>query len=372
MAEFYRDTTSYGERRKKRRSVAGLVFDIVMMALSACVAVLFVATLLVPALGPDVTGWVSTVGLIAPFVYAAQLLLTLYWIVRWRVGMMVPMVLLTVIALFNLSMFYKVTFRRSYGEPEYERTAVKVMTYNLRSFIGDDRERCIDSIVARVKEFNPDILCIQESGFNDIADSLLEPLHPLPRKVSRAQLSPAIYSRYPMVRAGRIDTMKNFVWADVAMRDDTVRVFSVHLHTTAINSDDSRYIEQREFLDDGDSEKKLRDIVSRLAENNRNRALHARMLDSMIVASPYPVIVCGDFNDTPASYTYRTVSRDLKDAFREAGSGYSHTYRGFFDLLRIDYVLCSDEFEPLSYGVVDSMEYSDHYPVFVRLRYNGR
>lgn len=372
MAEYYRNITSYGDRRRKRRSVAGWIVDIVMTVVSACVAALFVATLLVPVLGPEVTGWISTVGLIAPFVYAAQLLLTLYWIVRWRVVMMVPMVLLTLCALFNLSLFYKVTLRRSYGEPEYERTALKVMTYNLRSFIGDDRERCIDSIVACVKRANPDILCIQESGFNDLADSLLEPMNSLPRRVSRAQLSPAIYSRYPMVRAGRVDTMKNFVWADLAVRDDTVRVFSVHLHTTAINSDDSRYIEQREFLDDGDSEKKLRDIVLRLADNNRNRALHAEMLDSMIEASPYPVIVCGDFNDTPASYTYRTISRGMKDAFREAGAGYSHTYRGFFDLLRIDYVLCSGEFEPLSYEVVDSVAYSDHYPVFVRLRYGGR
>lgn len=372
MAEYYRDITDYGERRWKRRSAVGLFLDIVMTAVSACVAVMFAATLLAPALGPEVTGWVSTVGLVAPFVYAAQLLLTLYWIIRWRKAMMIPMAVLTVVALFHLSLFYKVAFRRSYGEPEYERSAVKVMTYNLRSFIGDDGKRCLDSIVACIRGFNPDILCIQESGFNDLADSLLEPLHALPHSVSRAQLSPAIYSRYPILRAGRVDTMKNFVWADLAMRDDTVRVFSVHLHTTAINSDDSRYIEQREFLDDVDGDKKLRSIVLRLAENNRNRAVHADLLDSMVEASPYPVIVCGDFNDTPASYTYRTVSRGLKDAFREAGSGYSYTYRGFFDLLRIDYVLCSDEFEPLSYGVVDSMTCSDHYPLFVRLRYNGR
>lgn len=372
MSEYYRDITDYGERRRRRRSVAGWIVDTVMMAVSVCVAALFVATLLVPVLGPEVTGWLSTVGLIAPFVYAAQLLLTLYWIVRWRMGMMVPMTILTIFALFHMSLFYKVAFRRSYGEPEYERSAVKIMTYNLRSFIDNDGKRCIDSVVADIKRLNPDILFIQESGFNDLADSLLAPLNALPQRLSRADLSPAVYSRYPILRAGRIDSMKNFVWADVALRDDTVRVFSVHLHTTTINSDDSRYIEQREFLDDGHSDDKLRSIVTRLAENNRNRAVHARMLDSMVEASPYPVIVCGDFNDTPASYTYRTVARELKDAFREVGRGYSYTYRGFFDLLRIDYVLCSQEFEPLSYDVVDSMKYSDHYPLFVRLRYNGR
>ena len=127
------------------------------------------------------------------------------------------------------------------------------------------------------------------------------------------------------------------------------------------------------------------------------------------------MIVCGDFNDTPISYTYRTMSRDLNDAFRKVGRGYSHTYRGFFNMLRIDYVLCSDEFAPLSYEVIDSwglvrakrwardtvtyvlrkfghqmplkgenvdmpdsmqvdnrVLYSDHYPVFVRLRYDSK
>ena len=258
-----------------------------------------------------------------------------------------------------------------------------------------------------MKALNPDIVCFQEMGFVDLADSLLRPLNPLPRSLSRAALSPAIYSRYPVVRARRIDTMMNFVWADLRIGDDTVRVFNNHLHTTAIRRDDNTYIENREFLGDEDMGK-LRSMVSRLSENNKLRAAQADSVARMIAESPYPVIVCGDFNDTPVSYTYRTVSRGLKDAFREAGRGYSHTYRGFFDMLRIDYVLCSYEFEPLSYEVIDSwgladvkrgkdtvtvrrfgngmdpptdaagaevdngVRYSDHYPVFVRLRYNGR
>jgi endonuclease/exonuclease/phosphatase family metal-dependent hydrolase len=74
----------------------------------------------------------------------------------------------------------------------------------------------------------------------------------------------------------------------------------------------------------------------------------------MVEASPYPTIVCGDFNDTPVSYTIHKLTRDLTDVFREVGRGFSHTYRGFFDMLRIDYVMCSDEFTPISYQVIDS------------------
>ena len=299
----------------------------------------------------------------------------------------------------------------------------------MRSFIDDNRERQLDSIVKIIKAVNPDILCLQEMGFSDIADSLLEPLKPMPHSLSRVNLSPAIYSRYPIIKASRMDTLKNFVWADIVIKkdknnEDTIRVFNNHLHSTAIRRDDSNYIENHEYLE-GDSLGKVHSMVKRLTENNRVRAEQADTLAALVAASPYPVIVCGDFNDTPVSYTYRTVARKLNDPYRKVGRGYSHTYRGFFDMLRIDYIFYSDEFEALSYEVVDSwgleqsvvgrgenadtvlvkaygnrmnvpkeeqlreamiipadsitpkkidnrIKYSDHYPVFVRLLYKGK
>ena len=407
MADFYRNDYGSAARRRPRRSAVGWVADAVMLVVTLAVTAVFVITLLVPVIDPHVSDKLSTVGLVAPFVYAAQLLLTLYWIIRWRVAVMSVMTLLTVVGLFHLSLFYKIEYRRSYGEQTYERSAVKVLTYNVRSFIDDGGGRCLDSVIGMVKTLNPDIVCFQEMGFSDQVDSLLRPLNPMPRSLSRAGLSPAIYSRYPVIRAQRVDTLHNFVWADVVAGDDTLRVFSVHFNTTAIKSDDNRYIMNREFLGD-ENTGKLRSMVARLSENNKLRAAQADSIARLIGASPYPVIVCGDFNDTPVSYTYRTVSRGLKDAFRVAGRGYSHTYRGFFDMLRIDFVLCSKQFEPLSYEVIDSwgmadvrrgkdtvrvrrygngmparidgsgvevdngVYFSDHYPVFVRLRYNGK
>jgi endonuclease/exonuclease/phosphatase family metal-dependent hydrolase len=302
------------------------------------------------------------------------------------------------------------------------------MSYNVRSFIDDNGERCLDSIVNVIKTMNPDILCLQEMGFSEIADSLLEPLKPMPRSLSRVNLSPAIYSRYPIIKASRLDSVKNFAWADIVVKDknreDTIRVFNSHLHTTAIRRDDSNYIENHEYLAD-DSLSKVRSMIERLMENNRLRAQQADTLAAIVAASPYPAIVCGDFNDTPVSYAYRTIARKLNDPFREVGRGYSHTYRGFFDMLRIDYILYSKEFEALSYEVIDTwgleqsvkgrgeqadtvlvkvygngigvpndeqlreakiipensvmlenidnrIKYSDHYPVFVRLLYKGK
>ncbi len=361
MAEYYGKSHRSSGRRKQQRSVTGTLLDIVVGVVSLGVVVTFITTLCVPRLDPREWGELSTLGLVAPFVYIAQVVLTLYWLVRWRLLLAVPMIVVSLCGVFQLSLFYKVEMRRVYTEPnlrpQYDRNAIKVLTYNVRSFIDDDGERCIDSIAVMIKALNPDIVCLQEMGFSDIADSLFAPLNPMPRSLSRTNLSPAIYSRYPIVRAGRVDTLKNYVWADIViknrLKDDTIRIFNNHLHSTAIRREDNIFVERHEYLDD-DSLTMLRDMVNRLTANNRVRAEQADTLALMISESPYPTIVCGDFNDTPFSYTYRETAHSLKDAFRSVGRGYSHTYRGFFDMLRIDYVLCSNEFEPLSYEVINS------------------
>ena len=433
MADYYKTSySSAGGGRRRKRSAAGYVVDVFAGVVTIVVAALFITTLFVPTLDPREWNEVSTLGLVAPFIYVAQVALTLYWIVRWRMFFAVPMIFISLLGVFQLSLFYKLELRRVYTEPnlkpKYDKKALKVMSYNVRSFIDDNGNLCIDSMMSVIKALNPDILCFQEMGFSELADSLLEPLKPMPRSLSRHNLSPAIYSRYPIISASRIDTLKNYVWADIVIKkdknnEDTIRVFNNHLHSTAIRRDDNEYIENHDFLE-GDSVGKMRSMITRLTDNNRIRAEQADTLASLVAASPYPVIVCGDFNDTPVSYTYRTIARKLNDSYRKVGRGYSHTYRGFFDMLRIDYILFSDEFEPLSYEVVDSwgleqtikgrgenadtllvraygngmplpdeqqlreamilpptaekikmdnrIIYSDHYPVFVRLLYNGK
>ena len=159
--------------------------------------------------------------------------------------------------------------------------------------------------------------------------------------------------------------------SDLRLDRDTVRVFCNHLRSTHIKSSDSDYLMNYRFLTDTASHEKLHSILSRLRYNSISRSHQVDSLSQLIAATPHARIVCGDFNDTPLSYTYRLMSRGLQDAFREKGRGFSHTYRGFYNTFRIDYVLVSDDFEVLSYEV-PSVEFSDHHPVFVRLKYNSQ
>ena len=124
-----------------------------------------------------------------------------------------------------------------------------------------------------------------------------------------------------------------------------MRVFNNHLRSTAIKAADNEYITNRDFISDTAREVKIRSIVSRLRENSILRAAQVDSIADVIADARARCIVCGDFNDTPMSYVYRTMAGGLNDAFSKSGSGYSHTFRGFYNMLRIDYVL-SGGFEP--------------------------
>jgi endonuclease/exonuclease/phosphatase family metal-dependent hydrolase len=103
-------------------------------------------------------------------------------------------------------------------------------------------------------------------------------------------------------------------------------------------------------------------ILRRLKREFVNRANLVEILHDSIQASPYPVILCGDFNDTPSSYTYSILSDDLKDAFRNSGNGAGKTYSGPFPSFRIDYMFHDPKITSTAYRTIKE-KLSDHYPI---------
>ena len=102
----------------------------------------------------------------------------------------------------------------------------------------------------------------------------------------------------------------------------------------------------------------------------RKRAEQARTVRAEIEKSPYPVILCGDFNDTPSSYTYHKVAQKLEDAFVEAGNGMGKTYAGIFPSFRIDYIFHDTIFSANQFRTIKA-DYSDHYPVTTMLEWTN-
>lgn len=270
-------------------------------------------------------------GLAAPAIYVATVILALYWVIRWRLLRAGTILALVVIGLFKVSLFYKPEFRRSYGEESYDRRAFKVMTYNVRSFFGESGASNVDDIVRLIGEYDPDIVCMQE--FNARLAEKSDDFALLDEKYEsaafgRTQAPDSLYgaslfilSKYRILRSGIVLTPNTSVWADLLIGDDTVRVFNNHLRSTAIKAADNEYITNRDFISDTAREVKIRSIVSRLRENSILRAAQVDSIADVIADARARCIVCGDFNDTPMSYVYRTMAGGAERRFQQERFG---------------------------------------------------
>jgi Metal-dependent hydrolase len=123
---------------------------------------------------------------------------------------------------------------------------------------------------------------------------------------------------------------------------------------------------ERSFLEEltssDDKQGEMKSLSVSLRKGFVNRALQAQVLKERVNKSPYPVLVVGDFNDTPVSYSYRKIRKGLHDSFVNSGYGAGFTYRGNYPPNRIDYILYNS---PLinTYFEIIKVKYSDHYPI---------
>ncbi len=369
-------------RRRRRGGIT--LLDLLMVLLTMVLAPLLALSYLSPVVNPN-SGWfLAMLGLASPVLYVANIVMALYWVLRWKKYLIFPLVAL-LLGMGNISLFFRPELRKHYPE-NAPKPALTVMTYNVEGFMNfDERQRprpSMDSIGSYVAARHPDLICFQEfqttrklpmSQLDELLCGLphKEIYYVLPGREPETGWGLAIYSRHRLMNAKTIqfpETLNCAMQVDMLVRGDTVRVLNCHLQTTSLSHSDRRFITTEEFVQSNTDVKKQRvkKIVGKLRDNYRIRAVQADSIATLIAASPYPVIVCGDFNDTPLSYTYRTVKGGLKDAFVEKGLGASGTYHGFFNMFRIDYVLYNDRWHAISYDSPD-LDVSDHYPVVVGL-----
>lgn len=365
MAEYYNSGIGRNKRRRgKKRSgkeLTLLIFDILLAVMMAALLFLSLTIIICQYVSPVNSGFLSVLSLGAPIVYLLDIVVMFYWIVRMRWYLALAMGVMVFIGLFYLSRYYKLEIDRKYDTSFQERKYVKVMTYNVR-------EGRREGVVEYIAKHNPDILCLQEVHVWNPNWTQLEEKYNT-TLVREASATNQILTKYRIIRKGEIEGMspQNGVWADLRIKDDTVRVISLHLQTTAIRLEDTQFLEGHKYILDSERSSKLSSIVERLVENNRKRAVQAEQVSEFIKQSPYRLIVCGDFNDVPLSYTYRTIAKRLDDAFSEEADGFAYTYNTRYRLLRIDNILVSPELKVASYEVDNEVDLSDHYPVIVRL-----
>lgn len=253
-----------------------------------------------------------------------------------------------------------------------------ILNYNVFSFGIYDYTQEKDK--SRNRQFNAwitrqeaDVLCFQEyfshgtvDGFN--FTRLLgrkgyrhQAFLPEKKRGSNNESGMAIFSKHPIlaVRDTLFSGQNGLLQADIVWKKDTIRIINVHLF--------SMTLQLSQVVAGQDYEKRKQEAKYAFRQMRRGferRAEEVGTLESWIVASPHPILVCGDFNDTPYSYVYGRVRRHLANAFEEGGKGFGFTYHYLPSFIRIDNQFYSKgRLNLTSFKTLDSVPYSDHYPL---------
>ncbi|ADV42941.1 endonuclease/exonuclease/phosphatase family protein [Bacteroides helcogenes] len=257
----------------------------------------------------------------------------------------------------------------------------KLLSYNIMGFDGATKKDGGNPILTYLKESGADILCLQEYvtiessrhlSQKDVSHELRDyPYHRINIVGSGKGYTNQIacYSKYPILSARRLNYSSEYngsVIYEVKIGEDTVTLINNHLESNKLTKADKVVYEDMLKSPEKDKVKSgIRLLIRKLAEASAIRAPQADTIANEIASSAHPyIIVCGDFNDTPISYTHRTIAQNMDDAFTQSGRGLGISYNQNKFYFRIDNILTSKNLKAYNCTVDRSIKESDHYPIW--------
>lgn len=302
--------------------------------------------------------WLALFPLSLPFALIANIFFLFLWLFvgrgKWRV----------VLPVFMLALCYKLIFIsfgwNFFGKNDMEAAPdrIKIMTWNVHGmgvFDNKGNNNKADEIIDFIKREDPDILCMPE--FYTLQKDMLRPystriLNQNGFRDFRFQfdntlgttiyLGTGIFSKYPIRDHYKITLAKwvNVLVCDFELPDKKMmRGFFVHLQSFRLADKEKAALEDIKNRTAPIKSARGLGLAGRLLNGFYLRSLQADSLAGFIAQSPYPVLIAGDFNDVPASYTYTKLKNGHYDAFEEKGRGFGRTYNMFSPTLRIDHLL---------------------------------
>jgi endonuclease/exonuclease/phosphatase family metal-dependent hydrolase len=325
---------------------------------------------LAPYISP-VTFWpASFVGLSYPWLLLAHVLFILLWALMKK-----KFIVLSILSLaFGWSHIQTIVGFNSPKQAVSEGQ-LKIASFNTYGFRDqeDGRRMKEERLLESVDFSSFDVVCLQEAPPMDRGHYVYQffknkqgfSYHtPLPMS------GMAIFSKYPLKNAS-VHYFQNrangYAVADLSIDTFMIRLLNVHLQSNAVSGLANEVAEAGK-LQEKETWLNIRGMMAQYKRAAVKRASQAEEINKLLQQSPYPIILCGDFNDIPQSYVYHTMARGLKDGFKEKGRGLGITYAGKIPALRIDYILASPELEFTDYDT-GKTNFSDHYPVFSTIRY---
>ncbi len=358
----------------------------VLWLINIAVALMLVCTKFIPLISPAKLYAMGLLGLTTPFIAGINILFVLLWVFFrkwWRT-------LLSITAIIIAWQVFSVGFAGTLVPnklPKVHEKTYSILSYNVRLFDlykWSESSNTREKIIGYLHQKNADILCLQEIFSNDADSKGIRNVTTIATTMGykyfarninfntkRGYFGDIIFSKYPILQSESFNldtslTTHKFQYADIILGyQDTIRVFNLHLQSVKFSSEETVALNAQKTKEIKKNISKGKLIISKLGISYKKRSAQAEIVREQIESSPYPAIVCGDFNDIPSSYTYFKVRGSMQDAFLKKGFGLGRTYTGISPILRIDYLFFNENKFKILALEKDKVYYSDHFPIKV-------
>ncbi len=319
-------------------------------------------------------------GLAYPYLLLLNIVIVIIWIMLLRFEALISIVVIA------MGINHFLNYINLTSPSEDKKGTFRVMSYNVRLFNYFENKKGTGSekaVLEFIKSQNADIICMQE--YFATGDPVIK------EKTVRMMLGGSYYShikhigggknryygiatfsRFPIIKKGEVihpGSSSLTIYSDIVIDKDTFRIYNNQLQSFRLKKMERSFLEEL-TSEDKETLEEVRSLSVSLKNGFVRRSLQAQVVKDHINSSKYPVIVAGDFNDTPVSYSYRKIRKGLKDSFVTSGYGAGFTYKGNYPPNRIDYILYDDALVNNHFDIL-RVKYSDHYPIIAWFRKNN-
>lgn len=364
-----------------------------MIALTILCGLPLLLTFFAGMVPPSVSKVVFLLTLGFKYVFVANVVIAVLWFfVDYRYALISVLLILL-----NTNTIDKYFQFQGSDVPEKLPNSIKIVSYNARLFglykdDDMDKRRGDKAIIMQfLKEERPDIVCFQEY-FWDKSESLN--FHTTDEVLSVLEMEEndehyyqyftdtaqgkffyglAIFSRYRILHAEPVITdysSNAIIYIDIKYKGDTIRVYNAHLASLHLSVSDYATSQQLASNNPKDPmfQENTKRLLKKLTSAANRRQKQVDILRAHMDSCHYPIILCGDFNDPPSSYSYNRLAHSMKDSFRESGRGFGYTYQGdHMPHYRIDYILHDKRYHSFGHTVQTQIPVSDHFPILTTL-----
>lgn len=361
------------------------ILEVILKYLTYFLALLLILAYLSVHISPAHFWPLAFLGLGFPFILAVNIILLIVWLIKWKkIALLVTVVLL--LGFTHIKNTFPNFFREKTGLDVKNENDLKILSYNVRAFniyewMNDPNTN--KGIFNFIRSEHPDVICIQEFFTSNKTEFSPErysrvfgetPYNHIEfarRDNPKSGFGIATFSRFPIVNKGVIFRRggNQGMYTDILFDNDTVRVINCHLQSLNLKLRNYEFLDTLKIRYDEQHIREFQDLSMRIKTAFVKRAGQAKKISEAIERSPHPVVLCGDFNDTPVSYAYHKIKGNMRDAWEVAGRGLGNTYQGILSF-RIDYILYQPYFTATDFERVKT-QLSDHYPIMTILRRTG-